>query len=46
MTPAELLHFAATHDYSKVNETMRVIMDAATEIERGGFDSDDLEAEA
>ena len=34
MTPAELLHFAATHDYSKVNETMRVIMDAATEIER------------
>ena len=28
------MHFAATHDYSKVNETMRVIMDAATEIER------------
>ena len=34
MTPTELLNFAGTHDYSKVNETMRVIIDAATEIER------------
>ena len=34
MKPTELLHFAGTHDYSKANETMRVIMDAATEIER------------
>ena len=34
MTPQELLYFVGTHDYRNVNETMRVIMDAATEIER------------
>lgn len=34
MEHKKLLHFAGTHDYRKVNETMRVIMDAATEIER------------